>query len=154
MLQPPLFDVAEAHRYFAADCFNRCWELIDKPDRTSDEDQRMISLAQASLWHWTERADCAPRNLSIGYWQLSHVYSAIGAAPEARRYADLCLRHSGNEPPFFLGFAYEALARAARAACDEETVSRHLETALKYAAMIDDASERAALEAKLEHFRR
>jgi hypothetical protein len=90
MLKPPLFDVAEAHRYFAA----------DRGEET-----------------------------------------------------DLCLRYSGNEPPFFLGFAYEALARAARAACDEETVSRHLETALKYAALIDDASERAALEDKLKQFR-
>lgn len=154
MLKPPLFDVVESHRYFSADCFNKAWELIDRPDRSSDEDQQMIALCHASLWHWTQRPDCAPRNLSIGYWQLSHAYSTIGAAPEARRYADLCLRYSGNEPPFFLGFAYEALARAARAACDEETVSRHLDTALKYAAMVDDPEDRTALEAKLDQFRK
>lgn len=78
MLTNASFDVPAAHRFFAADCFNRAWELIDKPDRTSDDDLRMISLAQASLWHWTERPDCTPRNLSIGYWQLSHIYSAVG----------------------------------------------------------------------------
>lgn len=154
MLTQPSFDVVDAHRYFAADCFNRAWLLIDKPDRTSDDDQQMISLAQASLWHWTQRPDCTPRNLSIGYWQLSHIYSAVGLAHEARRYADLCLRHSGNEPPFFLGFAYEALARAARVACDEETVARHLETALHYASQVDDPEDRTALEDKLSQFRR
>ena len=63
-------------------------------------------------------------------------------------------RHSGNEPPFFLGFAYEALARAARVACDEETVARHLETALHYCSLVDDAEDRTALEDKLSQFRR
>jgi hypothetical protein len=37
-------DMDKAHRYFAADCFNKAWELIEKPDRTPDDDERMLRL--------------------------------------------------------------------------------------------------------------
>ncbi len=68
----------EPHRYFSAQCFNRAWELIRRIDRTELESEQMLLLAQASLWHWTQRPDCTPRNLSIGYWQLSRVFALLG----------------------------------------------------------------------------
>src|SRR5262245_27775596 len=112
MAQDPGFDTAKAHRYFSANCFNKAWEFIEKPDRTPDEDEQMIRLSQASMWHWTQREDCKRQNLSIGYWQLSRVYAIAGRPDDARRYGQLCLEHSREEPPFYLGYAYEALARA------------------------------------------
>jgi hypothetical protein len=65
MTQPQSFDLAAAHRFFSADCFNKAWELIEKPDRTQEEDEAMIRLNQASLWHWSQREECASRNMSI-----------------------------------------------------------------------------------------
>jgi hypothetical protein len=66
MSRNPDFDTEKAYRYFAADCFNKAWELIEKADRTPEDDERMLRLAQASLWHWTERNDCDNTNLAIG----------------------------------------------------------------------------------------
>ena len=65
MPENPDFDVQTAHKYFSAHCFNSAWDLIEKSDRTADDDDRMIRLAQASVWHWTQREDCAKRNLSV-----------------------------------------------------------------------------------------
>jgi hypothetical protein len=55
MPKQPDFDVKAAHRYFSAHCFNAAWELIEKKDRTPEEDRQMVSLNQASLYHWRGR---------------------------------------------------------------------------------------------------
>lgn len=146
MSDSPPFDRAAAHRWFSADCFNRVWTLLEKPDRTPDDCERMISLAHASLAHWRERADCTKQNLSIGYWQLSRVYAVLRQAENARRYGQLCLDVSGAEPPFFPGYAHEALARAERLAGNLAVAQQHLAEARRLAAQVADAEERRALE--------
>lgn len=149
MSDSPPFDIARAHRWFSADCFNRVWALLDKADRTPDDCERMISLAHASLAHWRERADCTPGNLSIGYWQTSRVYAVLGQAENARRYGELCLAASAGEPPFYLGYAHEALARAAKLAGNAASAAEHVAKARLLAVQVTDAGERAALEADL-----
>ncbi len=134
------------HKKLSADCFNRAWELLDKKDRTKEDDERMISLAHASLAHWRMREDCTDRNLSIGYWQLSRVYAVLGQGNNAERYGGLCLRISGKEPPFYLGYAHEALARAALLNERKELFERHMTEAKALAAKVTDADEKKALE--------
>ena len=101
MAPAPDFDVAAAHRYFAATCFNAAWDLIEKSDRTPEDDQRMIALALASLYHWSERPDCGAMQRSVGYWQTSRVHALAGLASEAQRYGELCLAVSGGLAPFY-----------------------------------------------------
>lgn len=144
------FDVASAHRYFAAQCFNDAWGLIEKPDRTPDDDRQMFLLNQASLWHWTRRPDCTEKNLSIGYWQASRIQSLLGNAVEATRYAELCLGESDGLPPFYVAYAYEALARAAKTAGDHDAMQKHLITARRLAGEVRDADSRQALIADLD----
>jgi hypothetical protein len=145
MSQPPSFDEAAAHRYFSAACFNRTWELLDKPERTPEDNDLLIAAALASLWHWRQRLDCARRNLSIGYWQISRVYSVLGQAQNAWRYAEWCLKVSEGEEPFYLGYAYEALARAAKLADDGELARQYLRHADELAAQVPDGEEREML---------
>ena len=65
----PDFDIAAAHRHFAAHCFNSAWDLIEKADRSAEDDRLMVLLNQASIYHWLQRSDCNNQRLSIGYWQ-------------------------------------------------------------------------------------
>ena len=58
-----------ARRYFAVDCFNKAWELIDKSNRTHEEDDQMIRLSLASHYHWTQRDDYTATSKSIAHWQ-------------------------------------------------------------------------------------
>lgn len=111
MSAEPVFDSELAHTRFSVECFNSTWELIDKKERTPDEDLMMLARAIASLWHWTQRPDCTPRNLSIGYWQVSRVCALIGDGTLARHYAEACLRFSRDEGPFFLGFVSKHYVR-------------------------------------------
>ena len=58
MADQPAFDLAAGHRFFSAHCFNSAWEMIDKATRTVAEAEQMLLRAFASLYHWTQRADC------------------------------------------------------------------------------------------------
>lgn len=126
MPEKPAFDIDHANQYFSTHCFNAAWELLEKRDRTSDDDEQMARLAQASLWHWTQRADCSDENLSIGSWQISRIYAVLGEAGNARKYAQLCLDNAPADDAFCLGYAYEALARAEAIADNHERAKQFL----------------------------
>jgi len=155
MPDKPEFDLQAAHRFFAAECFNRAWDLIDKPDRTPDEDEQMIRLSLASTWHWTQREDCTPTNLSVGYWQTARIYALLGQAGNARRYGQLCLAASQGEDilPFYLGYAYEALARAESVVGNAEQRDAYLAAAREMAGRMPDPDAREALLADLATIR-
>jgi cation transport regulator ChaB len=146
MPNEPTFDLQAAHKYFSAHCFNSAWDLIDKDDRTPEENQQMIALNQASLWHWTQRDDCTPKNMSVGYWQTSRIYSLLGREHPARKYGQLSLDNAKDTEPFFIAYAYEALARAAKLAGDTDTMNEHLATARKHTESITDADSKKMLE--------
>lgn len=149
MSKPPI-DVAQAHRYFAAHCFNRTWELIDKPDRTPEDDEMMLHGSIASLWHWKNCEHCSDTILSVGYWQISRVYTLLKRPAGALVHAETCLRLSEHLPPFYLGYAHEALARATQLAGDEPRTRHHRHLAQLCLPQIIDLEERQALAADLE----
>jgi hypothetical protein len=149
MPHPPDFNVEAAHQYFAAQCFNQAWDLIDKKDRCPDEDLQMVALNQASLYHWSQRPDNNDQHRSVGYWQASRIHSLLGNSAEARRYAEICLSYSRGLQPFFLGYAYEALARAAKVAGDGSSCSQYLAAAEEQVKSIVLKEDRELLEKDL-----
>ena len=146
--KPPL-DTVAAHKWFSSDYFNRVWQILDKSNPSAEEGELMISMSHASLTHWRERPDCGPREISIGWWQLSRVYSVLQQAENARHYGALSLAAAADETAFFLGYAHEALARAAKVAGDETVLQEHLGKALELAARVEDDKERQWLAADL-----
>jgi len=152
MTKGPDFDLEAAHRYFSAQCFNRAWDLIDKPDRTAEEDEEMIRLSMAAAWHWTQRTDCTNKNLSIGYWQIARIYAVLRQAENARYYAQRCLEVSQDEdiPPFYLGYAYEALARAESVAGERAKMKAYISLAQQAAEKVTDMNAHKQLLTDLE----
>jgi hypothetical protein len=151
MAKKPDFDLQAVHKYFSAQCFNRAWDFIDKPQRKPEEDDRMLQLSLASLWHWTQREDCTPTNLSIGYWQVSRVCSLLHQPDMSRRYGNFCLQVSQQEgvAPFYLGYAYEALARAESVEGNMAEVEKYLAKAHQAAAAMTDKKAQKMLLADL-----
>jgi len=146
-VKKPDFDLAAAHKYFSADCFNRTWDYIDKPVRTTEEADTMLQLSLASLWHWTQREDCTATNLSIGYWQVARVFALLQQADNARHYGELCLEASQKEGvlPFYRGYAYEALARAEQVAGNHGEMEAYLVQANQLATALPDLEEKQQL---------
>ena len=141
----PTFDLAAAHKYFAADCFNKAWDLIERTERTPEDDRLMVALNQASLFHWLNRADCTSENLSVGFWQASRIQALLGRTDEARRQAETCLSYSHSLEPFYVGYAYEALARAEFMAGSSVKGNEHLQNARRHAASVENKDHQAML---------
>ncbi len=145
MTDQPGFDTELAHKYFSANCFNLAWQLIEKSHRTPEEDEQMIRLAQASLWHWMQRPDCSDKNLSIGFWQVSRIHALLGEADNARKYGRLCLDKTPKDDHFCLGYAYEALARAESVADNGAKAKEHLAEAWRHAEGVTDDEDKQLL---------
>jgi len=150
-MNKPEFDLQNAHQYFAVSCFNSAWEYIDKPTRTVDDKEKMLQLAMASAWHWTQREDCTPQNMAIAYWQISRVHALCGRGEEAVRYGDLSLAASQEEgvAPFALGYAYEALARGEMVIGNRKRMDTWLAKANEVAETLPDKDTQKALLADL-----
>jgi len=154
MADTPNFDIQQAHKHFSADCFNKTWDNMDKDGgRSTEENMEMLHTAIASLWHWTQREDVTPKNLSIGYWQVSRVYCLIKQPNNARRYGLLSLQYAKELSPFLKGYAYETLARAEMIANKRVIMKEYLAKAHEMLVQIEDEEDRKALVNDLETIR-
>lgn len=102
----------QIHKAIAVNCFNAVWDLLDKADRTPEEDMKMIHTAHCSRYHWGEIGTAL--EFQRGEWQISRVYSVLGMGESALYHAKCC-NHSCREngiADFDLAFSFEALARA------------------------------------------
>ncbi len=135
MTEQEKYTVQECHKKFAVTLFNLVWSLLDKKDRTKQEDDKMVHAAHASRFHWGEVGSAV--NFVRGEWQISRVYSVLNRPQPALYHAERCLVicKENNIGDFDLAFAYEAMARAY--AVDEEKSE-----AYKYIQLAKDAGER------------
>jgi tetratricopeptide (TPR) repeat protein len=125
----------ESHKQLASQCFNRVWDFLDLQERTMEEEEQMIHLAHTSFWHWTQVEDHTSTNLSIGYWQIARVYAVVGNGEQSRFFAERCVEVSlqADIPPFYIGYGYEALARAYMVLGQSEMAFDIFQKALSYA---------------------
>jgi hypothetical protein len=142
---------AKLHRKIAIDLFNHTWALIERQDRTPDDDAEMVNAAHTSRWHWSRSAGCEPKNLAIAEWQISHVYAISQRAEPARHHArqslQICRKHGLGD--YLLAYAYEALARGAAVAGDDVDCEEWLEKAWAAAQEVGDPQTRERLETDL-----
>lgn len=141
-------DDNKKHRHYAVQFFNDTWALIEKINRTPDEDARMIHMAHASRMHW-EFAGTA-QNWSVGEWQIARVYSVLGMAAPAQYHARRCLElaQKAGITGFFLGSAHEGMARALRVGKDPRA-QEHLDEARRILKDLTDPDDIKTLEADL-----
>lgn len=142
---PVVIDAA-VHRKLAAELFNEVWSLLEKPNRTPEEDDRMIHAAHAPRFHWQDIG--SPREWSIGEWQISRVYAVLKRPEPAIYHGQRALNWARDHSvgPFFIAYGYEALARAHAVAGDTDLVKKHIAEARKTAASIPDPADQKHLE--------
>jgi DNA-binding transcriptional MerR regulator len=142
---PPEIDPA-TRRKLAADLFNHTWTLLEKPDRTTAEDDEMIHSAHASRFHWGEVGE--PVNLARGEWQCARVYSVLGRAEPALYHARRCLEinEAAGSADWDIAAAYEGMARAYLAGGDAEQVAHWKARAIAALDGIADRDDREIIE--------
>jgi DNA-binding transcriptional MerR regulator len=140
----------EQERMIAIRYFNSVWDLMEKEDRSVEENDRMIHMAHASRYHWGQVGK--PEHLARGEWQCSRVYAVL-RRPEpclhhAQRVLDICLENRIAD--WDIAFAYEALARGHAISGDSEAARTMTENALQAAEAIKEEEERKIVMADLE----
>lgn len=145
------FDINEGHIYFSVRAFHRAWDYIEQGDqRSTEEDLTMLHTAMASLWHWTQREDVKPENLSVGYWQVSRVFNLLNQPDNARLYGLQALKYAEGLEPFFKAYAYETLARAEMLASNRVIMMVYLEKAREMTNLVTEAEDKQLLLKDLE----
>ncbi|HEV7865041.1 MAG TPA: hypothetical protein VGR20_20255 [Acidimicrobiia bacterium] len=111
-------EAARWHRRFAVDLFNRSWDLLEQPHRSTDEDAEMLAAAFGSAWHWQQVGTA--ENRALGDHQISKVASHVGQPALALHYARRALEaiEIGHFGDWQVAAAYEGMARACAAAGD------------------------------------
>ncbi|MFX0097583.1 MAG: hypothetical protein ACFE7E_07470 [Candidatus Hodarchaeota archaeon] len=142
MTEEKKYTEQEYHRKMGVDLFNLVWSLLDKKDRSKEEETRMIHTAHASRFHWGEIG--TPINFARGEWQISRVYSVLNrsqaAAYHGKRSLEICKKN--NIGDFDLAFAYESLARAYAVGGDRSQSEKYAELAKKAAEEIKKKEDR------------
>jgi hypothetical protein len=135
------------HEKSAKDCFNKTWDLLDKSNRSEDEEIEMIHSVHASRYHWgilVANEKGTPLNLQRGEWQIARVYTVLNRTEPAMYHAKLCLKltEEHNIGDFDRAFAYEAMARAMASAGDKEGFEKYYKLAEEAAQKIKEKGDK------------
>jgi hypothetical protein len=132
----------EDHRKFAKALFNLTWDLLDKKDRTKEENDKMIHAAHASRFHWVEIGE--PLQFKRGEWQISRAYSVLKRSEPALYHAQRCMEicKENNIGDFDIAFAYEAMARGNAVAQKKAECKKYLDLAKKAGEQIKKKEDR------------
>lgn len=139
------YTITESHRRLAVDLFNHTWDLLEKEDRTGEEDERMVHAAHASRFHWGEVGE--PQNLAVGEWQIARVYATLGRPQSSLRHATRSLEiiEDHGISGFHRASAYEGVARAHSVAGNASEAKRFIRLAREEAEQITDPEEKELL---------
>lgn len=96
MPSSPPFDEAQGHRWFAIECNNAAWDLVEAPARTAADADRMLHLAHAAYCHWQAVGTAVNRQRALVLLAFAH--SLSGSPEMARLYAKDAVEIGGTEP--------------------------------------------------------
>ncbi len=138
------------HRGLAVTTYNHAWDLLDSPDRTSAQDDEVLTLAFASRYHWAQ-AGGEDEQLAVGDWFIGHVSANLGLAALALRFSQRAFSRveSMDAPPWLRASALEGMARAHASAGEHAERDRYAALAEAALAGIDDPDEREIIEDQL-----
>jgi hypothetical protein len=142
-------EIARWHRRFAVELFNRSWDLLEMPDRSSDDDAEMLAAAFASAYHWMQVGTA--ENIALGDHQISKVASLVGQPTLALHYARRALEaiEIGHFGDWQVAAAYEGMARAHTAAGDRAARDYWVQRCTIALGAVSDAGDRSVVAEQL-----
>ncbi len=152
MSEEELYSISQAHLKFAKSIFNSIWGLLEKEDRSEEEDQEMLLAAYASLYHWLKVGTAV--NYQRGSWMISRVHQVLGE-PEpslvwALRCYEISEKHNAEMEDFDLAYAQEALARSYALSGDQEKALQHWRQARELGEQIIDPEDKKIFQADFQ----
>ncbi len=146
------YTLEEAHKEFAKRINGQVWKLLEKPERTAEEEEEMVLAAYACLYHWSYAG--TEVNRQRGEWLIARVHTVLGEAALALQHAGRCLEltrtYSDQMKDFDTAYAYEGLARANALGGDRVIARQYLEMAEVAGRAITNKEDKAIFMGDLE----
>ena len=140
------------HKALAISLNQRVWSLLERKDRSPEDDDEMIHAAHASLWHWLQAG--GPVQKQRGEWLVGRVYVVLEQAEASLRHArkvfELTEQHSAELRDFDHAYAFELMARALELNGDGGKAVDMWEKAKSLGAEIDGTKDREIFEGDLK----
>lgn len=142
----------EIHKKFAINCFNNCWDYLDKSSLSPEEELKMIELAHTSRHHWSFVG--GPRQFAVGDWQISRAYAKINEGSLSLKFAQSCLDITlENKLENNYLSAYEGIARAYAIKKDYSNAKEFIAKAEKELEKVTDKEDREIYEPQIHETR-
>ena len=139
------YSLQEAHQHMARTLNGEVWDLLQKPERSPTEDERMIHAAHASCYHWLQVG--TGLHHQRGEWLIAHVYTELDLAEPALRHTTRCLaltkEFADLMQDFDRAYAYEGVARANALAGNREQAIKYIQLAQESGQAIGDEESKA-----------
>ncbi len=145
--KPSPEEVVRWQRRLASQANNRAWSLSELLVRTAAEDEEMLNAAHGAMYFWSIVGDVNTQTHAAQL--LAHAYATLKQPSAAARFLERCL-------PVFLGesaklweraLAHAVAANVASASGNAAEHARHYNEATRLTAALEDAEERAVIEA-------
>jgi len=132
----------QVHQELAVNLFNQSWDVLLKADRSRKDEDLLLNMVHASLYHW--RMIGQPINILRGEWMIAHVYTLLGHKDAALYHAEnvMTLKDEINPRDWDLAYCYEAMARVMALKGDKAAFETYHDQALKAGAAIEDEGAR------------
>jgi hypothetical protein len=142
MEEEKTYTLRAAHKHFALALNQVVWGLLEKTNRTIDDNDLMMQAAYASCYHWREMGTAV--NQQRGQWLISHVFSVLGRGEPALYHARKCIdiTNTAHLTGFDLAYAFEALARAYAVVGEKSECDKNMMLAEKAGEQIEDKDDR------------
>lgn len=110
------FDKDKANKLFGTEFNNGIFPLLEKPDRSNEETEKMIQMAFASTLHWSEYSGCKYANKVRGINMITTALAYAGRKESALYYArknfEMVTERPGEVEDFDVSFMLMQYARA------------------------------------------
>ena len=129
--------------------YNRCWDLLESPRRTSDEDAELLTCAFTSRHHW-QVVGGAPQAITAD-WMVSRVACELDNADLAVEYAERAFAgvQAGEHPAWLRASVFEGLGRAHAVAGNRDHRDRYVSLAWLVLDREPDPDNREVIAAQL-----
>jgi hypothetical protein len=145
--KPSPEEVTRWQRRLASQANNRAWSLSEQPIRTAAEDEEMLNAAHGAMYFWSIVGDENTQAHAVQL--LAHTYATLNQPGAAARYLErsLPIFLAETAKPWERALAHAVAANVASAGSNTEDHARYYEDAIRLTAALEDAEERAIIEA-------
>jgi len=142
-------EMKQFHRDLGASTFNRSWEILLKEDRKRTDEDYLLNMVHASLFHWRQVGE--PVNVLRGEWMIAHVYTLLKHKEAAFYHAENVLRIAEEikAKGWDLAYSYEAMARVMALHGNKEEFEKYHALALAAGEKIAEEGDRKQFDADM-----